>query len=43
MWKIQKNAVPDEMQESVQELQISFRSGGMANLRLINKSIGFRQ
>jgi hypothetical protein len=37
MWINQKNAVPDEKQDSVQGLQISFRSGGMAYLILINK------
>jgi hypothetical protein len=29
MWIIQKNAMPDEQQDSDQGLQISFRSGGM--------------
>ena len=38
MWINQKNAVPGEMQESVQDLQISFRSGGM--VYIIYKQIG---
>ena len=29
MWINQKNAVSDEKQDSIQELQISFRSGGI--------------
>ena len=37
MWITQKNAVPDEQQDSIQGLQISFRSGGMAYLISINK------
>jgi hypothetical protein len=43
MWINQINAVPDEMQDSVQREQNSFRSGGMAYLILINKSMGFSQ
>ena len=43
MWIIQKNAVSDEQQDMVQELQISFRSGEMVYLVLINKSMGFSQ
>jgi hypothetical protein len=43
MWINEKNALSDENQESIQELQISFRSGGMAYLILINKSMGFSQ
>jgi len=29
MWIIQKNAVPDEQQDSNQQLENRFRSGGM--------------
>jgi len=35
--------VPDEMQDSDQGLQNRFRSGEMAYLILINKSMGFSQ
>jgi hypothetical protein len=43
MCTIRINAKPDEMQDTVQGLQISFRSGGMAHYVLINKSMGFSQ
>ena len=43
MWINQKNAVLGEMQESVQDLQISFRSGKIAYLISIPKSWGFSQ
>jgi len=43
MWIIQKNAVPDEIQDSDQGLQNRFRSGEMAYLILINQSMGFSQ
>ena len=43
MWIDQKYAVPDEQQDTIQELQISFRSGEIAYLILINKSMGFSQ
>jgi hypothetical protein len=33
MWVIQINAVPDELQDTVQGLQISLRSGKMAFLQ----------
>lgn len=39
----QKNAVPDEIQDSDQGLQISVRSCGMAYLILLNKQMGFSQ
>jgi len=32
MWVIQKKAVPDEMLDSVQGLQVSFRSNNMFNI-----------
>jgi hypothetical protein len=38
-----KNAVSDEQQDSVQELENRFRPGGMACLILISKSKGFSQ
>jgi hypothetical protein len=37
MWIIQINAVPDELQGTVQGSQSSFRSGGMRYLILLNK------
>jgi len=40
---IQKNAVPDEMQNSVQGFQVRFRSDQIGYLTFINKSIGFSQ
>ena len=43
MWVIQKSAVPDEQQKSVQELQISFRSDQIEYLMFINKSKRFSQ
>ena len=43
MWIIQKNAVPDEQQDSIQQLENRFRSGGMAYSILIKKSMGFSQ
>ena len=43
MWINQKNAVSDEKQDSVQELQISFRSGEIGYLISIPKSKGFSQ
>jgi len=43
MWINLKYAVPDEMQDSDQGLQNRFRSGEMAYLILINKSMGFSQ
>jgi len=43
MWFNQKWAESDENQESIQELQISFGSGEMAYIILINKSICFSQ
>jgi hypothetical protein len=43
MWIIQKNAVPDEQQGTVQQLQVSFRSGRVAYQICINKSLGFSQ
>ncbi len=43
MWIIQRNAVSDEMQASVQRLQISFKSGQIGYLIFINKSRGFSQ
>jgi len=43
MWIIQKNAVPDEMQDSVQGFQVRFRSDQIGYLIFINKSIGFSQ
>ena len=43
MWIIQKNEVSDEMQDSVQRLQISFKSGQIGYLIFINKSGGFSQ
>ena len=43
MWINKKLAVSDENQESIQKLQISFSSGGIEYLILINKSMGFSQ
>jgi type III secretion system FlhB-like substrate exporter len=43
MWIIQKNAVSNEQQDKVQELQISFRSGEKTYSVLINKSMEFSQ
>ena len=43
MWINQEQAVSDENQESIQELQISFWSGGVSFLILLNKSMGCRQ
>jgi hypothetical protein len=38
MWIVQKNIVPDEQQDSVKELQNSFRSGEIGYLVSIPKS-----
>ena len=43
MWISQNYAKPDEMQESVQELHVSFKSGQIGYLILINKSMRFSQ
>jgi hypothetical protein len=43
MWISQKNAVSGENQESDQELENRFRSGGKEYLIFIIKSIGFSQ
>jgi hypothetical protein len=43
MWIIQKNAVSDDQQASVQRLQISFKSGQIGYLIFISKSRGFSQ
>jgi len=43
MWIIQRNAVSDEQQDSVQGLQISFKSGQIGYLIFINKLRGFSQ
>jgi hypothetical protein len=43
MWINQRNAVSDEMQGSVQGLQINFRSGQIGYLIFINKSKEFSQ
>jgi len=40
---IQKNKISDEQQDSVQQLENGFRSGGMEYQILINKSMGFSQ
>jgi hypothetical protein len=37
------NVVSDEQQDSIQQLENRFRSGGIACLILINKSKGFSQ
>jgi hypothetical protein len=36
MWILQKNAVSDEQQGTAQQLQVSFRSGGMAYFLTLN-------
>jgi hypothetical protein len=43
MWINQEQAVSDENQESIQELQIIFWSGGVLFLILLNKLMGFSQ
>jgi len=43
MWINKKNVVPDEMQDSDQDLQNRFRSDQIGYLILINKSMGFSQ
>jgi hypothetical protein len=43
MWINQKDTVPDEQQDSDQEFQNRFRSGDIAYLISIPKSIGFSQ
>ena len=42
MWIIQKKAVTDEQQDSIQQLENRSRSGG-SYLILINKLVGFSQ
>jgi hypothetical protein len=43
MWINYRNVVSDEQQDSIQQLVKRFRSGGMAYLMLINKSMGLSQ
>jgi hypothetical protein len=43
MWIIQKNAVSDEQQDSIKQIEYRFRSGGMVYQVLINKPMGFSQ
>ena len=43
MWIIQKNAVSDEQQDSIQKLENRFRSGEIGYLISIPKSQGFSQ
>ncbi len=43
MWIIRRNAVSDEQQDSIQQLENRFRSGGMEYVILINKSKGVSQ
>jgi hypothetical protein len=43
MWIIRRNAVLSEHRDSLQQLESRFKSGGMAYLILINKSMGFSQ
>jgi hypothetical protein len=43
MWIIHRNALSDEKQEPIQQLENRFRSDGMAYSILINKSMEFSQ
>jgi len=43
MWVIHRNAVSDEKQDSIQQIQNRFRSGGIGYSIFINKSMGFSQ
>jgi len=39
MWVIQINAVPDELQDTVQGLKISFMSGGIGASEIVNQNL----